>query len=272
MTNAAVRAIFLDIDGTIVGASNTVSPRVREAIRRAREGGCEVVLCTGRSRVTAQPIADQLGFRGHAVLSNGAVVMNLGTGELICRNLLPVPIAVQAIRVLLREGVTPLVYEDAVETARILYHPDLPFEIYNPERFHPWPRMAEDLPFRPACIGCYGAEAELRPVADRLAAAPPPETYVEQAGTHAVWCLEIHHQDSGKCNGLQRVTERLGVRPEEVLAIGDHINDLRMLRFAGIGVAMGNAVPEVLAGADWITAPLDEDGVAVAIERFILGA
>jgi Cof subfamily protein (haloacid dehalogenase superfamily) len=265
-----IKALFLDLDGTLVGASNTVSPRVRRAVAGARDAGCEVVLCTGRSRISAEPVADQLGFRGYAILSNGAVVMHLGTREVLCRNLLPVPTAVQAIRALMDAGVSPQAYEDAVESARVLYHPDFPVVIQNPDRYRPWPALAEDLPFRPICISSFGPEATLRPVAERLAQDPLPETFVEQAGTHAVWCLEIHHQDSGKCNGLQRVADRLGVRREEVLAIGDHINDIRTLRFAGIGVAMGNALLETRAAADYVTGTLEEDGVAEAIERFIL--
>jgi hydroxymethylpyrimidine pyrophosphatase-like HAD family hydrolase len=86
-----------------------------------------------------------------------------------------------------------------------------------------------------------------------------------------MWCLEIHHTDSGKCNALQRVATRLGVVRDEVMAVGDHINDLKMLQFAGIGVAMGNALPEVREAAGYVTGTLEEDGVALAIEQHVLG-
>lgn len=266
-----IRAVFLDLDGTLVGAENRVSPAVCGAVRRVREVGCEVVICTGRSRISTEPVADQLGFRGYAVMSNGAVVMHLRTREVLCRNRMPVASAVQAVRALMSAGAAPQVYEDAVESARILYHPEHPVRIYDPERYLEWPHLDETLPFAPVCVSSYGAEEVLRPIADRLAQDPIPETFVEQAGTHEVWCVEIHHEQSGKCNGLQRVADRLGVRREEVLAIGDHINDLKMLQFAGIGVAMGNALPEIQAAADFVTGSLAEDGVAMALERFVLG-
>lgn len=265
-----IRAVFLDLDGTLVGAEDRVSPGVRDAVRRVREAGCEVVLCTGRSRVTTEPVAEQLGFRGYAVTSNGAVVMHLGTREVLCRNQIPVPLAVRVVRSLMAEGAAPNVYEDAIESARILYHPDFPVRIYDEDRYLAWPDMGASLPFAPVCVSSYGPEEVLRPIADRLTRDPLPGTFVEQAGTHEVWCLEIHHEQSGKCNGLQRVADRLGVRREEVLAIGDHINDLKMLQFAGIGVAMGNAIPEVLAAADFVTGTREEDGVAQALERFVL--
>lgn len=265
-----IRALFLDLDGTLVGAQNRVSSRVKAAVDAARAAGCHVVLCTGRSRVSTVPVADQLGFRGYAVVSNGAVVTHLDTGEVVCCNRIPIPTALAAVRSLLEAGAAPQVYEDALRSARILYHPERPVEIHNPERQQPWPELTESLPFEPICISSFGPEETLRPVAERLARNPLPGTFVEQAGTHAAWCLEIHHTQSGKCNGLQRVTERLGVDREEVLAIGDHINDLKMIHFAGVGVAMGNALPETRAAADWVTGTLAEDGVAQAIQRFVL--
>lgn len=253
-----------------MGAEDRVSAVVRDTVRRVREAGCAVVLCTGRSRVTTDPVADQLGFRGYAVVSNGAVVLDLDSGEVLCCNRMPISSAVQAIRALMAEGAAPNVYEDAIESARILYHPDFPVRIYDEERYQPWPDMGASLPFAPVCVSSYGPEEVLRPIADRLTLERIPGTFVEQAGTHEVWCLEVHHEQSGKCNGLQRVADRLGVQREEVLAIGDHINDLKMLQFAGIGVAMGNAIPEVKAVADFVTATREEDGVAQALERFVL--
>jgi hydroxymethylpyrimidine pyrophosphatase-like HAD family hydrolase len=265
-----IRALFLDLDGTLVGAENRVSDRVRAAIHAARERGCEVVLCTGRSRVSTEPVADQLGLHGWAILSNGAVAMHLETREVLCRNVIPEATAVRWVRTLLEAGVPPHVYEDAVESARILYHPDNPGNLHSPERQRPWPEMDRHLPFAPICISTFGPEDVLRPLSERLARSPLPGTFVEQAGTHATWCMEVHHERSGKCNGLRRVAERLGLAREEILAIGDHMNDLEMLRFAGTGVAMGNALPETRAAADHVTGTLEEDGAAQAIERFVL--
>jgi Cof subfamily protein (haloacid dehalogenase superfamily) len=267
-----IRAVFLDLDGTLVGSEGRVSPRVRRAVTRAREAGCHVVLCTGRSRYATVPVADRdLGFRGYAIVSNGAVVMHLGSGELLCCNRIPSPVACRVIRTFLDAGVSAHAYEDSIESARILYHPDYGPESFNPERHRPWPAMRDSLPYDPICISGYGPEEQLRPLAERLTLEAPPGTYVEEAGTHRSWCVEVHHEQSGKCNGLQRVAERLGVAREEILAIGDHLNDLRMLRFAGTGVAMGNALPEVRADADYVTGTVEQDGVAEAIERFVLG-
>jgi hydroxymethylpyrimidine pyrophosphatase-like HAD family hydrolase len=203
-------------------------------------------------------------------VSNGAVVLDLATREVIARNVLSEEHALGAIRALLAAGVAPQVYEDAIESARILYHPEQRVVIHNADRQLPWPRLAESLPFLPICISSYGPEETLRPFSDRLAAAPPAGTQIVQAGTHAMWCLEIHHPESGKHRGLNHVCRRLGIDPADTLAIGDHVNDIGMLRAAGIGVAMGNALPEVKACTPYVTDSLEFDGVASAIERFVL--
>src|SRR5689334_11305968 len=97
--SSEIRAIFVDIDGTLVGNVDQVSPAVCRALHTARENGCEVVLCTGRTRYTAQFVAEQIGPpHGYIVASNGGVVMHLGTGELVFRRLLPIPIALEIVR------------------------------------------------------------------------------------------------------------------------------------------------------------------------------
>lgn len=82
--------------------------------------------------------------------------------------------------------------------------------------------------------------------------------------------VEVLPLGTSKAAALEWLAARLGVAREEVLAVGDERNDIEMLAWAGTGVAMGNAHPEVKAVADWVTAPVEEDGCALAIERFVL--
>ena len=103
------RALFVDIDGTLVGVGDTVSPGVRQAINQARSKGVLVVLCTGRARHTTQPIAQQLGSPlGYAVTSNGGIALHLGTNQVLHRHLLPVPVALQIIRAIMAVGSNPM--------------------------------------------------------------------------------------------------------------------------------------------------------------------
>ena len=273
-----VRALFIDIDGTLVGPKETVSPEVRASLDQARARGVEVVLCTGRARHTAQPIAQQIGPPlGYAITSNGGVAMNLGTNEVLHRHLLPIPSALQIVRAIIEIGSEPYVYEDAtsghIEGARVLHHPDLPTGPFvTRPRFIPRADITETLPFEPVSINAYGSAAKMRPLVHKLTQMLPEGVTIIQSGSVDWWGIEVFPAGVSKRLGLQTLVSHLQVTQEETMAIGDHINDIEMIQWSGVGVAMGNAIPEVKAVADWITAPVTEDGVARAIERFILNA
>lgn len=274
--HAPIRAVFLDIDGTLVGADPTISPGVKRAITTARERGCEIVLCTGRARYTTQPIADQIAPPyGYAVTSNGGVAMHLGTGEVLYRRLLPIPVALDILRMMMDAGADPYVYEDAtgdgIEAARVLHHPEggKGHWVTRP-RYRPHATILDDLPFAPVSVNTYGPPEQIRPLARHLEEVLPHDVRIIESGTEREWGVEVFVSGVSKRAGLEAVAARLHVAREEIMAIGDHINDLEMIEWAGLGVAMGNAQPEVKAIADWVTAPLDEDGVAHAIEAFVL--
>jgi hydroxymethylpyrimidine pyrophosphatase-like HAD family hydrolase len=91
-----------------------------------------------------------------------------------------------------------------------------------------------------------------------------------ESGSLKAWGIEVFLADVSKRLGLEALAARLGLDRSEIMAIGDHMNDIEMLAWAGLGVAMGNALPEVQAVADVVTTHVEEDGVAEAIERFVL--
>jgi Cof subfamily protein (haloacid dehalogenase superfamily) len=109
-----------------------------------------------------------------------------------------------------------------------------------------------------------GEEAELQRVEHALESIPGVQITASFANNR-----EIFVAHAGKANAAKLLAERLGIGPENVLAIGDQRNDIELIRWAGIGVAMGNAVPDLKAVADWITRSNSEDGVAHALAHFI---
>jgi Cof subfamily protein (haloacid dehalogenase superfamily) len=264
--------IFLDIDGTLVGRRDEVSARMVRAVHAACGAGCEVVLCTGRSLVSSRGLAGMLGLRGPLIASNGAVAVHLEGGEVLVRNTLSSTTVAAAIRALLRAGVAPMVYADALGDTRILHLPEHPPLQRNPERHRPWQLLERPLPFDPVSVCAFGPESRVRPVADALAASPPEGAAVQQSGTHAAWSLEVHHRESSKLAAAMRVLARLGVPAARALAIGDHLNDLPLLRAVGRGVAMGNSQPEVRNAVRHVTGTVEEDGAAAAIEQWLLDA
>ncbi len=271
-----IRALFVDVDGTLVGGDNRISPGVRRALGAAHAHGCEVVICTGRARYTAEPIARQFPFPpGYAVTSNGGVAMHLGTGEVLHRFLLPIPIALEVVRAIHEAGAAPYVYEDAtgadVEAARVLYHPERPLGHFATfPRFRPHSALLEDLPFTPISVSAFGATGPMRALVAHLREQLGGSVSIIESGSEDLWGVEVFAPGVSKQLGLETIAAHLDVNREEIMAIGDHVNDLEMLRWAGLGVAMGNALPQIQDAADWVTGRLDEDGVAQAIERFIL--
>jgi Cof subfamily protein (haloacid dehalogenase superfamily) len=276
-TTPRIRALFLDIDGTIVDRRERIPEPVKNAISQARDLGCEVVLSTGRTRFTAMPIVEQIDpLPDYLIAANGAVAMHLPTRDAIVRRLMPLPLAQKMIRMLLDAGADPYVFEDAVgegvEAARVLYHPErTPGHWATFPRYRPHAGLPDNLPFLPVSVSAFGATSFLKPLVERMRQELPDEVCVIESGSNdGSWNAEFYVKGVSKQTALEVVATHLGVSRAEIMAVGDHRNDIEMIQWAGLGVAMGNALPEVKEIADHITGTWAENGVAQAIERFVL--
>lgn len=264
------RLVALDIDGTLLrwvdgsgAAHEDLSPRVRAAVRRARDAGAHVVLASGRSPDGMTIVVDALGLDDAGpvwvVSANGAVVFTYPPLEVVHEETFD---AEPAVRAILAEHPEALV---AVEERGVGYRVtgDFPPGELGGEMI---PAAVEDLVGEPVSRVIVRDPAAT--VDDFLALA-------ERLGLHGTdyvvgWTAWLDLMPTGvtKASGLARVAAALGVDPADALAIGDGRNDLEMLAWAGRGVAMGQAVPDVLAAADAVTASVDDDGCAVELERW----
>ena len=274
------RLLALDVDGTLVDQEGALRPSVREAVRAAREGGVDVVLCTGRRFRTARGVLEALDLEGLVVIHNGVVVKDIRSGETVQHHYLSVDLY-SAVLEVMREVGPPLVYVDH-------YHDDLDLYAEPPERAHeyqaeyladaaPVTRFIDSLeePPSPALVmvSAMSHESLLLPVR---------ETIEAELGRHVRTnflinqryrghILEVVSRASGKWAALRGLAEKKGIAPEEILAIGDDNNDVEMIAGAGLGVAMGNAVAAAKEAADLITGTNEEDGVVRVIEEYVLG-
>lgn len=264
--------IALDIDGTLLkwveGAGTTyeeIPEATYAAVRRAHDAGCHVVLASGRSPHGMTRIADLLEIPPEdadplwVVASNGAVVFRYPPLEVVHEEKFDARAAVDAV---LREHPNALV---AVEERGIGYRANRPF---------PDGELSGDL------IETEVAEMVAEQVSRVIIRDPDAtvEDFVALAarlGLHGTdyvvgWTawLDLSPVGVSKASGLALVAERLGVAQADVLAIGDGRNDLEMLRWAGRGVAMGQAIEEVRAAADAVTETVYDDGVAVELARY----
>lgn len=266
------RLIALDIDGTLLkwieGAGQnyeTITPRVHDAVRRAVDAGAHVVLASGRSPHGMTVIADLLDLpdlvdeRLWIVASNGAVVFRYPPVEVVHEETFDAAPAVAAV---LAEHPRALV---AIEERGVGYRVTKPFphgELSGVQVISSLTSMVAE-PVSRVIIRDPSATAE-----DFVALA----ARLGLGGTDYVvgWTawMDLAAAGVNKASGLQRVADELGVDAADVLAIGDGRNDLEMLRWAGRGVAMGQAVAEVHEAADASTADVYQDGAAQEIERW----
>jgi HAD superfamily hydrolase (TIGR01484 family) len=252
--------LALDVDGTLVDWDNVMTPTLREAVRDVAAQGVHVVLSTGRSVPGVIDAADKLGFDdGIAVASNGAVTFSYHPVEVL----------------------TTVTF-DARETVKLLldHVPDAAVAVEEIGRGY---RINKPFP-----DGEITGEMILQSVED-LVAEPVTRVIIRSPGQSAEEFIELAERlglhgtnyfvgytawldlaPSGvtKASGLESVASRLGVARSKVLAIGDGRNDLEMLRWAGRGVAMGNAPIEVQDAADDVTETVERDGVVMELARW----
>ncbi len=263
-----MRLIASDLDGTLLRADQTVSQRTKHALAAWEDDGRALVLVTGRPPRWMPPVVDATGHRGLALCANGAVVYDLAEERVVQEDLIDPAIGAKVIA--------------AIKAAL----PDVVFAVERGGGLGLGRETAYTLPYEPIGEVLVSEVDELvaDPVAKLLARHPdldPDEMLArvrEVVGdlaevTHSstTGLMEISAGGVSKAFALARLAEELGIAQSDVVAVGDMPNDLPMLAWAGLGVAVANAHAEVLAAADEVTASNDEDGVAQLIER-LLGA
>jgi HAD superfamily hydrolase (TIGR01484 family) len=266
------KVVALDIDGTLLkwveGAGTTyeqVEQRTHDAVHRALDAGAHVVLASGRSPHGMTGVADLLNLRGQGeervwiVASNGAVVFRYPPVEVIHEETFD---AGPAVRAILDRHPSVLV---AVEERGVGYRLNAPF---------PDGELSGDM------IITDVDEIVSRPVSRVIIRDPESsaEDFValaEELGLHGTdyvvgWTawLDLSPVGVSKASGLAHVVGELGLTYDDVLAIGDGRNDIEMLQWAGRGVAMGQAIQEVIDAADDVTDSVYEDGAAIELERY----
>lgn len=270
----AVELIAIDMDGTLLNPAHEITPRVHAAVSAARARGVQVVLATGRPFLGVRRYLAQLELAradGYCITANGALVQQADNGA----HLMAATLGFEDYLHIEALARTLGVHFQAMDEAH-LYTPNADISEFTvreaflssvPLRYRTVEQMDRALQFSKIMMV---DEPELL---DQAIARIPAETAqrytIVKSATHF---LEVLHPSADKGKSLRLLAERLGVARENVMAIGDQQNDLAMVEYAGLGVAMGNAIPAVKAVGDHVTGTNAEDGVAQAIERFVLDA
>lgn len=278
-----IQLIALDLDGTLFNSRSTISQKNKEAIRQAQAQGVTIVISTGRPYI-GMPLSEMenLGIR-YGITANGAALYRVPEKELLFENALSWEESTVLLQELYQLSLHVDVFIDGMgytqaSTTDLIQHLDMPDSLKHYIRTSR--NIVPDLPeyirsnrlsvtkmtmnFAPDADGRFPT----RDRAEAILKAHPEITYVS-GGYHN---LELTKKGVSKSEGLSFLCQMLSIPIENTLACGDSGNDLDIVRAAGIGVAMANAEAPLKEAADFISLSNEEDGVAYAIEKFVLKA
>ena len=265
------RLVFCDLDGTLATHEGVVRPAVQEAMRAVAQSGAYITLCTSRGYQKVTPFLPQIAVNAPLVCCNGALVVEAHTKRVYHLAPMPLALAQDLLRLAQEEGIEMHFFLDDMET------------------------MLENRgDVRRFVLSRDGAI--LRGVGDPVAALrrPPHKVFIMSSTTESLpevmervklavgdrarvlttspRGIDVILPGISKAEGMTCVARIVGVEQAQTLAVGDADNDVEMLAWAGMGIAMGNASPAAKAAADWIAPSVQEDGRAVVLRRYVLSA
>lgn len=273
MKNKKFRALALDLDGTLTDHNKELSSRNREAVWRAIDRGTAVILATGRPLFGGLPIAHELELEkrgGYVMACNGGVIWDCREEKRIHSREVPSCCIGDICREARRAGVYALTYdgnfvvsesdEDEYVQKEAFCNGALVKKVADLKQYvdYPVPKLL-----------VVGEHHKLLPL---------QKIILEQHGSvldayfSEEYFLEVVPKNVEKGRALEVLLCRLGIMREELIACGDGMNDISMIEYAGLGVAMENAYPQVKTHAQFIAKSNDEDGVAQVISKFILNS
>lgn len=265
------KLMALDMDGTLLTTDKKISARTEAAIKAAEAKGVKIVLASGRPLLGINRYLEELDLlkgEDYVLSFNGGLVQNTRTGEIVSKVSLKgsdlkyiykisreLNINIHAFSA--KDGLITPKNSQYTEHEAILNGIDMNIKDFN--------EIDDDDDIIKVMM--IDPQEILDPAIEKL----PNEIYkIYNVFKSAPFFLEFTHKEVDKGLGLKKLGEYLGIKREEIIACGDAGNDISMVKYAGLGVAMENAIPEVKEVANFITTSNDEDGIAKVIEKFIL--
>jgi len=288
--------LVLDLDGTALDPAGSVRRRTREAVDAARDAGMRVTLCTGRGLVEARPAVEALNQQDPVIVAGGSIIACPATSRTLHRFALDLELVTRAVARLIAHDHPAMVLKDPVAAGydylivrgarRLQLDPvtDWWFDSLNVKVRYVDHLEDDEHPEHTVRVGACGLSGRMATVRDALHEACGRDSLIhhfpavispEHAGRaidgQTIDVLELFHLSANKWESVRVLAGQYNIAPERICAIGDQVNDVSMIREAGLGIAMGNAIPQVKAAALRHTLSNADDGVAYAIERLLTG-
>jgi phosphoglycolate phosphatase (TIGR01487 family) len=240
-----IKLIAIDMDGTLLNDQHEISDENRKAIKEAEQQGVHVVISTGRTRMTCDELVNSLSLSSYLITVNGSEIWDEAR-SLVERQLLDTEY-IEYMWQLKQEHNTNC----WAATVDKVWREEFPEDFST----HEWMKFGFDI-----------KDDKVR----QIILEDLSNNKALEVSNSSPTNLEINAAGVNKAKALEKVCEEVGITMDNVLAMGDSLNDLAMIKAAGIGVAMGNAQPFVKESADWVTTSNVCDGVANAIRKWVL--
>jgi Cof subfamily protein (haloacid dehalogenase superfamily) len=264
------KLVAIDMDGTLLNDEKQISPENYEAIQKARENGVKVVLASGRPLVGFKRYLEELNLvseEDYVVAFNGAIVQSSGGNKIISKTALDLEDYEELYELSkeLKVNIHALT-EDTVISPKDSKYTRLESEI---NLIHSEIIAVEDVPKDTNILKVMFID-DPKIIDEVIEKIPETVSSKYTIVRSEPFFLEFLHKSVNKGAGVEALAQNLNIKQEEVICIGDAGNDIHMVKYAGLGVAMGNAFPELKRVANFITKTNDQNGVAHVINKFIL--
>jgi Cof subfamily protein (haloacid dehalogenase superfamily) len=273
--------LALDVDGTVLDPEGQIRPAVKQAVADAQAHGLQVILCTGRRFRSALPVAQSLGLTHPLIVHNGALVKAPASGQTLHHCYLSPDVYQQSLALLSLVS-SPMLYIDA-------FHDGIDIITAHSDRTHPFQQaylqatqkhcqIVTDISNPPlqgvVMMSIMAEESRLQAFRSDVQAALGSLAHINVLANKSYQgsILEILHPSVSKWQALHAFASQRGIAASQIIAVGDDANDLEMIRHAGLGIAMGNAIDAVKAAADYVTLSNAEEGLAHALRHVVLKA
>jgi Cof subfamily protein (haloacid dehalogenase superfamily) len=283
---AQYQILALDVDGTLLDPDGNLRPNTAAAVARAARAGIRPVLCTGRRYRRALPIAQQLGIDAPLVCNSGAIVKDPKNHRTLWRADFDDSLTSDVLDLFRGHDQPAVVFTDrgpheqdfiiaAFPTGRELFddyvdqnreHAEI--NAIGPSRIAS--HHGSNPLFHICAIGTASEMLGFEEVAHQRFAGRV-QTFVQRSHRYLGTMCEVLRHDANKWTAILHLARLWGVEPAAICAVGDDMNDVPMIKYAGLGVAMGHARIEVRGAADLVTGSHDEDGVAMLVDDVLLG-
>lgn len=286
------KLVAVDLDGTMLDSYGQVTENTKAVIQKTIEKGIDVIIASGRPIDSIKTIAKEIGSNKYFIAGNGALIYDIQKNEVLYEKYMKKEKVLEIIKICEENSITYNVYTDKTILATSLkynvlyYHKenlkkqeDKRTHINIVENMYEYIQKMKEEKFLKITI-CDDSKTVFQSIIRKLEKIKDIEILdvshmsrkVIEQGTEEIpieyYYTEISSKDVDKWYAIEFLMQKLNLKKEEVIAIGDNVNDKKMIEQAGLGIAMGQSMPQLKELADYVTSSNTEEGVAIAIEKF----